>query len=207
MNLIKKLLFAAGFISATTAQAQTVPGFKDFGAFSWEISVPSGDKFLNETSLSGWRFEYRRMVSANISVGLGISWNAFDEYFNTETFASKDGRTAVTSDRIRQVYTVPITATAHYYFGAKNKMITPYAGVGIGTQFAEMNSYFNIYQLTEDNWAFVVRPEVGVLVRLGASPTYALLSVGYNYATNKNEAYNITNVSQISFNIGIGVGN
>src|SRR5690349_3051291 len=104
MNLIAKTFLAAAIFAATTSQAQsTHTGFRDFGAFSWEITLPTDNKFLSETSLSGWRFEYRRMVASKISVGLGISWNAFDEYFPTETYTTPNGKGAVTTDRIRQV--------------------------------------------------------------------------------------------------------
>jgi outer membrane protein W len=179
---------------------------KDFTAFSWEISIPTSNKYLNETSLSGWRLEYRRMIKQNFSVGLAVSWSAFDENVPTKTYSSKNNSAAVTTDMIRQVYAVPITAIGHYYFTSM-KLLQPYAGIGLGTQYLENNTYFNIYQITDNNWGFVARPEIGAIIHFGPStPVKGLVSVGYNWSTNTNEAFNIDNWGHLAVNVGIGVG-
>jgi hypothetical protein len=180
---------------------------KDFTAFSWEMSIPTDNKYLTKNSLSGWRLEYRRMLSKNLSIGMTASWNAFDEDFPTKTYYSPSRSTAVTTDMIRQVYTVPITLTSHYYFNSKILLFQPYLGVGLGTQYQESNTYFNIYQLTENNWGFVARPELGTVIHFGKeSPMKGLVSVGYNWSTNKIETANIDNWTHLSINIGLGIG-
>lgn len=180
---------------------------KDFTAFSWEMSIPTDNKYLTENSLSGWRLEYRRMVKSNFSVGLALSWNAFDETLPTKTYYSPNESTAVTTDMIRQVYTVPITFISHYYFKSRILLFQPYLGVGLGTQYQENNTYFNIYQLTENNWGFVARPELGSIIHFGShSPVKGLVSVGYNWSTNKVESFKVDNWTHLSVNVGIGVG-
>ena len=180
---------------------------KDFTAFSWELSIPTDNKYLSENSLSGWRLEYRRMLSRNLSIGIAASWNAFDQSFPTKTYYSPNRSTAVTTDMIRQVYTVPITLISHYYFNSKILLFQPYVGIGAGTQYQESNTYFNIYQLTENNWGFVARPELGTIIHFGKqSPMKGLVAVGYNWSTNKVETANITNWTHLSINVGIGIG-
>jgi outer membrane protein W len=180
---------------------------KDFTAFSWEVAIPTDNKYLTESSLSGWRLEYRRMIKENLSIGVAASWNAFNETLPTKTYSSPGGATAITTDMIRQVYTVPITLITHYYFATSMKLLQPFLGIGLGGQYAENNTYFNIYQLTENNWGFVARPELGATIHFGQnSPLKGLFSAGYNWSTNKNEGFDIDNWSHLTINVGIGVG-
>jgi len=180
---------------------------KDFTSFSWEVAFPADNKYLTEPSLSGWKLEYRRMIKQNLSLGVAVSWNAFDETLPTKTYSSPGGSRAVTTDMIRQVYTVPITLITHYYFNTSMKLLQPFLGIGLGGQYAENNTYFNIYQLTENNWGFVARPELGAAIHFGQnSPIKGLISAGYNWSTNKNEGFDIDNWSHVTLNVGIGVG-
>ena len=197
------------FVSANGQESSSKGALmaKDFTAFSWEMSIPTDNKYLSENSLSGWRLEYRRMVSKSLSVGIAASWNAFDEKFPTKTYYSPNQSTAVTTDMIRQVYTVPITLTSHYYFNSRLLLFQPYFGLGLGTQYQESNTYFNIYQLTENNWGFVTRPELGTIIHFGKdSPMKGLVSVGYNWSTNSVESANISNWTHLSINVGLGIG-
>lgn len=204
------LLTGLGALVLVNAQESHSKGAlmaRDFTAFSWEMSIPSDNKYLSKNSLTGWRLEYRRMVNRNLSIGIGASWNAFDETFPTKTYYSPNRSTAVTTDMIRQVYTVPITMISHYYFNSKLLLFQPYFGLGLGTQYQESNTYFNIYQLTENNWGFVTRPELGTIIHFGKdSPMKGLVSVGYNWSTNSVETANISNWTHLSINVGIGIG-
>ena len=208
MKLFLKTFLAIGMLATTQIRAQSKSHiFTDFFAFDWEISKPTDNNFLNETSLSGWRLEYRRMVKPNLSVGLGVSWSSFDEYFTTQTYKGSNGRSALTADMIRQVYTVPITLITHYYLKTGSSLFQPYVGLGLGTQYAESNAYFNIYVVNDNNWGFVARPEIGTLINFGPSPAKALVTFGYNWSTNKNDAFDIKNINQFVVNVGIGIAN
>src|SRR5215204_4999981 len=133
MKIILKSLLSIGILISLQGNAQT-PGERDLVAFSWEISSPTSNKFISETSLSGWRLEYRKGITPNISVGLGLSWSAFDEYVTTKTYTTPDKTKAITTDMIRQVYSLPITLLGHYYFSSKSKVFEPYVGLGLGAQ-------------------------------------------------------------------------
>ena len=208
MKIILKSLLSIGTLISLHSAAQIMPADRDLAAFSWEISSPASNDYINKTSLSGWRFEYRKGINTNLSVGLGLSWSAFDEYVNTKTYSTPGQTKAITTDMIRQVYTLPITLVAHYYYDTKSKIMQPYAGLGLGTQYAEHKAYLNIYELIETNWGFTARPELGALFAFSShSPMRALLSFGYNYSTNKNEAFNVDNWNHFTVNIGIGLGN
>src|SRR5688572_1165599 len=198
MNRFNSILLSIAVMAGVNAWSQTsqtsqpTPAFHNLVAFSWEISVPTDNDYLNEESLSGWRLEYRKMIKSNFSVGLAISWNAFDEYVNTKTYTR--GSSAVTTDMVRQIYTVPMTAIGHYYLKTNSTRFQPYLGIGLGAEYADMNSYLNIYEVTEDNWGFVVRPEIGTLIHLGAGGTRIILTAGYNIATNKYDAFDLNSL-------------
>ena len=208
MKMIVKALMSIATLVSMRCAAQALPSDRDLVAFSWEISMPASDNYINKTSLSGWRFEYWKGIKHNMSLGLAMSWSAFDEYVNSKTYSSPGNTKAITTDMIRQVYTLPITLVGHYYLNTKSKIMQPYAGLGLGTQYAEHKAYFNIYELIETNWGFTARPELGALFAFSShSPMRALLSFGYNYSTNDNKAFNVDNWSHFTVNIGLGFGN
>lgn len=196
-NLIS-LTIALFFATASFAQSGAMT---NLFAGSWEIAFPTNSDFLTKTSLAGGRLEYRKFIKQNVSVGLAASWNSFDQYFNTQTYQKSDGTGAVTTDMVRQIYTVPITATVHYYFKGSTHVL-PYVGIGIGTQYSEQNAYFNVYELNSTNWGFVVRPEVGVLLPFNRYWN-VLLAGGYNFSTNKNDEFKIDNLKQWTLNVGL----
>lgn len=192
------LLGLGNYTQAQETEGYSLPANMLF--VGYEVAIPTSTDYLSETSWSGFRLEYRHMITPNVSIGLAASFNTFDEYFTRQTYQRPDGTGAVTSDMIRQVYTSPLTASVHYYFNA-NK-IRPYVGLGLGAQYSEQNAYFNIYSVGTNNWGFVTRPEVGALARFNSNIS-GFLSVAYNYSTNKNDAFNIDNLSQIPISIGL----
>jgi outer membrane protein W len=206
---MKKLIYALVALLALCkyAQAQNTNTSMErfFGSemffVGYEVAVPTNSNYLTNTSWSGMRFEYQHMFRDNVSFGIGVSFNAFDQYFTTQTYQLKNGSGAVTGDMIRQVYTTPITASLHYYMQG-GKTIRPYVGLGLGTEYSEQNVYFNIYGAESNNWGFVVRPEIGLLAKFNYD-VGGFLGVAYNYSTNKNDAFNISHLSQIPITIGV----
>lgn len=166
----------------------------------YQVAVPTTTDYLSETSWNGFTIDFRHMVTPNVSIGLAMGFNTFDEYFSKQTYQKPDGSGAVTSDMIRQVYTTPITATVHYYFNGDK--IRPYVGMGMGAQYSEQNAYFNIYAVGISNWGFVARPEVGLLGKFNHNLS-GFLSVAYNYGTNQNDAFNVDNISFVPITIGL----
>ncbi|RFM27300.1 OmpW family outer membrane protein [Deminuibacter soli] len=177
--------------------AQTASPDKFF--VSWEIAFPNND-LVSKASFSGGRLEYRRMIKPNFSIGIGASWNSFEQYAGTKTYQAPSGNGAVTTDAVKDIYTVPVTISGHYYLQG-GKHIKPYIGVGLGTQYSEQDIYYNIYGIEDNNWGFCVRPEIGFLVRIARG---AELNVGgfFNYATNKSDDLGFNHLQHFGINIG-----
>lgn len=189
-------------LAAQGMTTQTPPMYPNYFSICWEIGFPANSGYLTNTSFSGGRLEYRRFINKSFSVGMSMSWNSFDQHFGSKTYQSPSGNEAVTTDMVRQVYTLPLMATAHYYFGSTD-LLKPYVGIGIGATYSEQNAYFNVYQLTADNWGFAVRPEAGLLIHLGPE-VFAQLGAGYTVSTNHNSDFKINSLKQWGIDIGIG---
>jgi outer membrane protein W len=198
----KIILIAIGYMFLYTQAGAQMEKRSSLMHLSWEIAFPVSNPYLSETSLSGGRFEFRQMIKPNTSVGLAMSWNSFDEYVGRKTYTSGDGATAVTTDMVRQIYTLPITAVIHRYFYGKSKKLVPNIGIGLGAMYAEQSSFINIYEISSENWGFVVRPEAGLMYEMG-SGFYGQLGASYQWASNKNEGLKLNSLSQFAINVGI----
>lgn len=174
---------------------------------SWEIAIPTNNDFLDKTSFAGGKAEYRYFLKkAPVSFGLAVSWNSYEQYIPTQTIYYKNNNSAITTDMDRLIYTAPIVATAHYYFNY-GKKVMPYTGVGIGTQYAQQTIYYNVFENDTYDWGFVVRPEVGALIRPNGGNWGIILGASYQYATNKNDLFKIDNLKSFNFNIGLFLNN
>ena len=171
---------------------------------SWEMGVPMNNtNFLDKTSLTGGKFEIRRFISKNFSLGGSLNWNSYYQYFAKATYSNTDQTQAVTTDMYRYIYTLPVALTGHYYF-LSGKLVKPYVGMALGSQYSEQNLYFNIYQNTSKNWGFLLRPEIGLI--LTPQPWHGigiLLGSGYSFSTNKNSSLRIENIQNLTFQMGL----
>ncbi|CAL1518678.1 outer membrane beta-barrel protein [Chitinophaga sp. MM2321] len=199
---MKRYIILSLLLSMGIMKGFTQGKINNLYGLSWEISVPTNNEFLDKTSLAGGRAEYRHFLSAApVSFGVAVSWNSYEQYMPTQTVYYKDNNAAITTDMDKVVYTVPIMATAHYYFNY-GKKVMPYVGLGIGTQYSEQTIYYNIFVEDEFNWGFAIRPEIGALIRPRGNNWGILLGANYGYATNKNDLFQIDNLKNFSFNIG-----
>ena len=200
---MKKLIIILyiSVISVSSINAQTDWRIRDMGLLNWQIATPLSENYLKETSLRGGSLEYRRFIKPNMSVGIGFSWNSFEQYHPPRVYEKPDGSQALYTDFVHQVYTLPIYLNAHYYLKGGDKL-KPYGGIGLGAQYSEQDAYYNIFVTEEKNWGFVARPEIGLLYRI--SNYFGLhANVGFNYATNKSEEFRIDDLKHVYYSIGI----
>ena len=169
--------------------------------FNWEINFPNNGDYLTKASYSGAKLEYRHFLKKNLSIGIALDWATYEEYFPRQTFEKPDGNAAITTDFVAQAYQVPITGTVHYYF-SEGKFLRPFAGLALGGQYLEQTLYYNVYATDDDNWGFVVRPEIGTIIKMSENFGF-LAGAHYSYSTNKTDILNRNSFSNFGFDIGV----
>ena len=199
--LIIALLIA---VSSSSINAQSRSSISGIINFAWDMNLPLNNKdFISKFSLPGARLESRWFVNPNMSFGVEIEWFSMYEYAPTQTYHLEN--LDITTDLYKYLYSVPLTASLHYYPVTDGKAI-PYVGLAAGAAYVEPSVYFNIYQITDDNWGFTFKPEIGCIVPFGDGANYGLsLSARYNYSTNKFENLNFKNMQTISFQVGLAL--
>jgi outer membrane protein W len=177
--------------------------FDIFYTFAWDVNFPLGDKFVDAASYAGAKFEIRKMIGDNLSVGLDLSWNSYYEYKAYQTFHASTG-TDVTTDLFKYNYTLPIAATAHYYFPSAGGIFIPYVGLGLGATYSTPRIYANIYEFQGENWGFLVRPELGTVIKFNPDAGMGVLvGARYSYSTNEEPVFKIQSLQSIGFQLGL----
>jgi hypothetical protein len=196
-------------ISCLVACCLSVSGYSqsrihNLYGISWEIGFPvENNDFLSKTSYSGGKIEFRHFIKENLSVGGFFSWNSYYEYFPKATYTNNEGTQAVTTDMYRYIYTFPFGINGHYYFKA-GKLIKPFAGLALGTQYSDQRLFYNIYESRDENWGFFVRPEIGAIIKLEENGHFGfLLGATYGYGTNKNDRLGIDHLGNVNVQIGV----
>ena len=188
---------------ATAVTAQST--MKNLFGVDWAINFPSNNGYLNKTSYSGGKLEYRHFFKDNMSFGLALDWCNYEQYFPRQTFQKTDGSGAVTSDFDAVAYQVPFTGTFHYYFEPK-KMLRPYAGVALGGQYLEQSLYYNVYVSDDNNWGFVARPEIGLMINPHNKYFGFNVAAYYSYATNKTDLIKSNHFNNFGISLGVNFG-
>ena len=142
------------------------------------------------------------MIDHNLSIGLDLSWNSYYEYKSYQTY-HVDANTDVTTDLYKYLYTLPMAVTAHYYFDTDG-IFKPYIGLGMGAVYSSPRLYFNIYELDEENWGFLMRPEIGTIIKFDRTADMGILvGARYSMSTNQEPTFRIENLQAIGFQLGL----
>lgn len=164
--------------------------------YSMGFAVGDFGDFIGRASFRGATFDYTKKLNLNVGVGFEVAWNVFYEDLDYDTYT--EGTSSISGKQYRYCSAVPILATVNYYM-KPSELLTPFAGIGIGTMYSSNELDMGIYALTEDVWHFVLRPEIGVLVNISSSTD--LFVSGKYYNAFKTEDVNSRNY--ITANIGL----
>jgi outer membrane protein W len=168
---------------------------------SWEVAIPNNSNYVSKTSFTNGRLEYRHLYNDQFALGASIGWNSFNEKVDRQLYETPDGSNAVFTDVVRQVYKLPISFNGYYYFGASDTF-RPYAGLGLGANYAQQEAYFNVFVVEDKNWGFLVRPELGAQYMF--SRDFGMTAyVAYNYASNSSEFFDSNNLAHIGIGLGV----
>ncbi len=170
---------------------------------TYNTALPTGNTgdFISEYSWRGFAIEGRRFVQKNLSIGINLGWNIFDEK-NGETIHLDNG--AVSGTQIRYLNSFPIMVNAHYYFGNR-RSFRGFLGLNVGTYAINQRFDIGIWTVNNNNWHFGVAPEIGFIIPAGRQ-TSVIFSVKYNYAFSSGTPLNggdSNDHSYIGFNLGL----
>jgi outer membrane protein len=166
---------------------------------SYLPAVPFGETadFTPGFSPRGVDFEANRFLSDDISIGFNVAWTIFRNKVSGEIFEYQNLDIYGTQFRYQNM--VPLNINFKKYF--INGDYSPYLGVGLGTQYAEIRNDLGVFSFTDDKWLFHFAPEVGLLYDLSGT-TIVTIKAKYNYSP---KAGDFPSVSYLSFGIGIGI--
>jgi hypothetical protein len=191
--------------TAVRAQGNSAPvgrAFDQMFIIGWDVNIPMGsDKFVEDISWAGGKLEYRKMIDDKFSVGIDLSWNSYYTYKSYQTF-HVNTNTDITTDLYKYLYTLPMAITADYYIPSHG-IFVPYVGLGIGATYAEPKLYTNIYEANFENWGFLIRPELGTIIKFDpASDMGILVAARYSASTNQESVLKIDNLQALGFQLG-----
>ena len=188
------ILFIAVGLTANT-YAQSGSNF----IMSYSIALPTGDlsDYISQTSFRGISFEYNMRLKPSLELGLETGWNVFYEKVAEKVYTEETA--SVSGVQYRYTNAVPIIAGGKYHFKNDSK-IKPYAGVGLGTLYADRDTDLGLYRISTNEWQFCVRPEVGLRYELGGQVGKGLQIGAKYYAASSGE--DLDGQSFVSLNIG-----
>lgn len=196
---MKKILIIAFLLISGIGWAQ-----ERYFYVNWNVSQPLSNKdWIKGASTRGIKAGYRGFITPSFAAGLDISSVAYDQYQPRETFQFPTG--AITTDYFRYLYSHAATVSGQYYFKVgEGYTFFPYAGLGLGVNSNEYVIYYNIYDDREQTWGFLVRPEAGILVKIGSRGSWgAMAALHYDYSTSKSEKFDYSSFSSLGFQVGI----
>ena len=209
----KILLFITFFILMTSlAQSQDKPtslGFtpSSYYTFSWNTTFTMGDfdKWVGNASPAGFDLGGRYFIKGGVAAGFNLGWQRVSQAYGYQTFYGADG-SAITATNYRFTWMVPFQAAVAYHF-MRDKMVSPYLGLGIGGDYMEHHLLVQEYDLYRTRWDFSLTPEVGALMKFGYFSQWgALVAFNYKWTTNKIEIYNdrvSKNLQMLNLKVGL----
>jgi len=164
------------------------------------ISLGETADFTDNFSPRGIDFEVNKFLKEDLSVGFAISWHIFREKISGETFDYRD--LTITGTQFRYTNIAPLNVNVKKYFSFNEESdMMPYAGIGLGTNYAKQSNEIGVFALTDDKWQFNVAPEIGMLYDISRSNVLSL-KVKYSYSP---KAGDFPSMSYLSFGVGIGL--
>jgi len=210
---IVRIAIAAALL-AGTARAQddeawvTTPTYKpDLTLFivNYEISGPVGsfNDYIDETSFRGGSIEFRSFLSLNFSLGMSFSWNRWEETQDLERVSIPNGMASGPVFRYADMFGV--RGLAHYYL-LKDSALRPYLGLGIGGAWNYAYQQAADLADSQENFNFIVDPEVGLLYWFAQGGTSAALNVALRYTYTTATMGREDNAQMLSGIFGVAFG-
>lgn len=201
---MKKFLYILTATAAMVffaAEADAQMGKKNYINGGWQFNGTIGNEFVTNAQGYGAYIEGGYYLTPMVAVGGFASFNTNNEYIPKQTYTFSD-KSALTTDLDRSIYQVPFGATLRVRF--LRTEFQPYAEAKVGTQFSTQSTYMSTFVNRHDNWGFYMSPEVGfTYFPFQKTDMGFQFAVYYSFATNHNSSYDLKNINNLGFKLGI----
>lgn len=174
---------------------------------NYQISLPLGsvENFTDKATFRGFNLEYHHFLGEQISIGASVGWDVYYKDKGKVTgdfqFRGNDAIYTITGKQYRYINFVPMLAIGRYYFTDRNTAVRPYAGLGIGSSWAEKRLEVGQFASTISRWQFAMAPEIGMYIPVTEQIAFNV-GARYYYATQAAHG-RVPEIQQFSFNLGI----
>lgn len=179
---------------------------KQIYSMNWQVNIPVGSSrdFVSNANFEGIDINWAYFVTDNLAVGLDLGYNNYHQKFSQRIYRPNEN-TAINAAQYRYTQTFPIKAQVKYFF-TPNNFVKAYAGLGVGALCAGQHIVIQDFDAWDNNWGFLMSPEVGVLIPFGYDNNWgANITAGYNWSTNKSTLGNIKIDDRQSFYFNVGL--
>ncbi len=188
---------------STSMQAQR----KQYYDVGWDIAQPMGSfsDYISKTSLRGGFFSGNVFMTDAFSIGFKFGYNAFSENVPSQTYyiQDKSGNVkAITAASYNYIVSAPLQVGGYYHF-VTDGQIEPYIGLGLGVNYITEETFVQDLDHYDNQWAFLLNPEVGLRYQFRDAPFALKLRAGYNLTFNKYDVWNVEYTNFQSLNIGL----
>ncbi len=199
------VIVLCGFAYPAIAQEEGYDrqGRGDFSAH-WLLGSPVGNDFVKNFTGWGGNLEGHYFVTNQVAVGLFVSWNTYMEYFPRATYPLTNGNGAITMDKYHTIFELPFGVSSKFHLTSTSGIVDPYIGLKMGANYSRQRQYYNIFEDYDENWGFVVQPELGITVSPMENRMVAFnLSIFYSYSTNSSDYFDISGLSDLGLRLGL----
>lgn len=166
----------------------------------YTINFPFGNTndFISKTSFRGFTMDYRNHMMPEVAIGISVGWYAFYERKPDDTYSMNDDALTFSGKQYRYLNSVPMLFVVDYYKNPE-EVLSPFAGLGIGTTYNRVDLEMGLYDVQIDSWHFTLAPEAGF--RFGYDMGVSgYISARYNINFKTGE---LDSQSYLSLNIGL----
>lgn len=160
----------------------------------YRIGMPVGDfkSFIGNTSFKGFNGAVMYPLNNQLSVGLGVSYNNFNQKYPRQVYNTGDGNISAVVTNAVEV--TPVMAKATYSF-LNSAMVRPYVGAGAGFNFISYSQYLGEFPENKSAFKPAVGADAGVNIPFGKTKSAGLnLGVDFNYLPfNYNDIKSLSN--------------
>jgi len=192
-NIILIIMLAAGVLVSPCVSAQSNT------SLLYSVGVPTG-ALKDHTGSMSWRgvtFEWQKFINPDVSVGVNFAYSLFYDYMGYGSY-TRDNAT-VTGHQYRYNNLFPMAVNGQYHFNAgSTSPIKPFVGLGIGTIYDLRNTDMGMWTVEEQNWHFLMSPEVGLVYDLN-------MATGIKFSLRYDNAFKTSDADAFG-NLNINIG-